>query len=317
MAGSTGYIGSQVLKTLLKENFNVICIGRNFDYKIKKNNIESVAFHKINLCSKNDFKNIEDLQLQLHAVISCLGTRFGGKEDAWNIEYYANKNILDFAKKLGVKQFILLSAICVQKPKLQFQFAKLAFEKELISSGVCFSIVRPTAYFKSLAGQIEKVKLGKAFVCFDNGQNTSCKPISESDLAEYICGCLTLSERKNQVLPIGGAGPVITPKVQAEMIFRILNKVPKYRKIPSFIFKIFRFFITPLSIFSQKFSDLNEFSKIGHYYATESMLLWDPVQKAYSAEITPEFGEESLEDFYSHVIKFGMSGHELGEHKLF
>ena len=36
----------------------------------------------------------------------------------------------------GVSQVVLLSAICVQKPLLAFQHAKLAFEKALIESGL-------------------------------------------------------------------------------------------------------------------------------------------------------------------------------------
>jgi hypothetical protein len=50
---------------------------------------------------------------------------------------------------------VLLSAICVQKPTLEFQRAKLAFEAKLQEAGdITYSIVRPTAFFKSLAGQV-------------------------------------------------------------------------------------------------------------------------------------------------------------------
>jgi divinyl chlorophyllide a 8-vinyl-reductase len=53
----------------------------------------------------------------------------------------------------------LLSAICVQKPLLEFQRAKLRLEEAITSqSDVTYSIVRPTAFFKSLAGQVSIVK---------------------------------------------------------------------------------------------------------------------------------------------------------------
>ncbi len=61
-----------------------------------------------------------------------------------------------------MRQFILLSAICVQKPKLAFQHAKLAFEQKLMASGLTYSIVGH-GLFKSLSGQVERVKQGKAF----------------------------------------------------------------------------------------------------------------------------------------------------------
>lgn len=38
---------------------------------------------------------------------------------------------LEVARELGSSHFVLLSAICVQKPLLEFQRAKLKFEEEL------------------------------------------------------------------------------------------------------------------------------------------------------------------------------------------
>jgi divinyl chlorophyllide a 8-vinyl-reductase len=49
---------------------------------------------------------------------------------------------------------------------LAFQHAKLAFEAALIDSGLTYSIVRPTAFLKSLSGQVERVKRGRPFLVF-------------------------------------------------------------------------------------------------------------------------------------------------------
>ena len=42
----------------------------------------------------------------------------GGIKDSWDIDYQATKNVLDVAREKGAKHFVLLSAICVQKPLL-------------------------------------------------------------------------------------------------------------------------------------------------------------------------------------------------------
>lgn len=85
----------------------------------------------------------------------------GGKKDSWAIDYQATRNVLDAARKAGAKHFVLLSAICVQKPLLEFQKAKLQFESELAAAGdITYSIVRPTAFFKSLAGQVRSWRRG-------------------------------------------------------------------------------------------------------------------------------------------------------------
>ena len=193
----------------------------------------------------------------------------------------------------------MLSAICVQKPKLFFQFAKLKFEKELIDSFIPHTIIRPTAFFKSLSGQIDRIRKGKKFIIFNNGDLTRCKPISSKDLSIFIFQCINTKNKLNKILPIGGPGPALNSKQIGEIIFKYAGKKPKYRKISPKIFKLFKMFFLPLSIFSIKIKDKLEFFDIAYYYSTESMLVYDFDNKEYSDTLTPEFGSDTLNDFYS------------------
>ncbi len=84
-------------------------------------------------------------------LVSCLASRTGLPDDAWAIDYSAQLSALHASRAANVRHVVLLSAICVQKPVLAFQHAKLAFEAELIASGLAYTIVRPTAFFKSLS----------------------------------------------------------------------------------------------------------------------------------------------------------------------
>jgi divinyl chlorophyllide a 8-vinyl-reductase len=59
-----------------------------------------------------------------------------------------------------------------------------------------------------------------------------------------------------------------------------------------------------------------EFARIGHYYATESMLLWDEARQRYDAAATPEFGSITLKMAYAALLD-GRSEQKLGEHALF
>ena len=73
----------------------------------------------------------------------------GGIKDSWLIDYRATRNAMMVGQAHGAKHFVLLSAICVQKPLLEFQKAKLKFESDLVANkGMTHSIVRPTAFFK-------------------------------------------------------------------------------------------------------------------------------------------------------------------------
>lgn len=65
---------------------------------------------------------------------------------------------------------------------------------------ITHSIVRPTAFFKSVAGQVELVKTGKPFVMFGDGTLAACKPISEPDLAAFMADCVGQADK------VGGQG---------------------------------------------------------------------------------------------------------------
>ncbi len=87
-------------------------------------------------------------------MVQRITSRARAQKDSWAIDYQATLNALEAARGAGASHFVLLSAICVQRPLLEFQRAKLRFEGALQAAGdITYSIVRPTAFFKSLAGQ--------------------------------------------------------------------------------------------------------------------------------------------------------------------
>lgn len=132
---------------LVQRGYDVVCFARA-GTRISDHIADRTRFGQVS--DVQSILNDGICDQQFDAIISCMASRTGTKEDAWAIDYQAHLNILNAAKSAGIKQFILLSAICVQKPRLAFQYAKLEFEKALMESGLCYSIVRPTAFFKSL-----------------------------------------------------------------------------------------------------------------------------------------------------------------------
>nr|GEU81302.1 hypothetical protein [Tanacetum cinerariifolium] len=326
VVGSTGYIGNFVVKELVNRGFNVIAVCRE-QSGIRGKNSKDVTLSRLNganVCFSDVTnldvleKSLENLGVEIDVVVSCLASRTGGVKDSWKIDYDATKNSLLAGKKFGAKHFVLLSAICVQKPLLEFQRAKLKFEGELFEESekdesFSYSIVRPTAFFKSLGGQVELVKDGKPYVMFGDGKLCACKPISEPDLASFIADCVLKPDMVNKVLPIGGPGKALTPLEQGEMLFKLAGKKPFFIKVP---IEIMDFAIGVLDSLVKVFpswEDAAEFGKIGRYYAAESMLVYDPETKEYSDEDTPSYGKDTLEDFFKRVLEEGMAGQELGE----
>ena len=296
VAGSTGYIGKNVVKYALDNGFDVVTAKRHSDNKPGQLNKKL----KVIKISNNDNNWIADLE-KVDVIISCLASRTGEPKDAHLVDYKLNCLLLEKAKALKCSQFILLSAICVQKPRLAFQFEKLAFEEELKKSGLNFSIVRPTAYFKSLSGQIENIKKGKPYVYFGDGQITQCNPISEKDLSLYILSCIKDKTKWRKILPIGGPKQSITPKDIGKILFEIFEVSPKYKSFPTKILDAIRLLLLIISPFSNWAKNKSELIKIAKYYATESMLIWDEKKECYDANMTPSTGKDTLREIIEKV----------------
>ena len=310
LLGYTGYIGTTLANVLLEKNIQVVCPVRNKSLLKKKENIVFVNMSQIE-------SFIETSKVKPTTVISCIASRKGGVTDSWDVEYTLNKFFLNLCKRVGINRFILLSAICVQKPTLEFQKAKLAFETLLKNSTLEYEIIRPTAFFKSLSGQIDRVKKGKSFLVFGNGKLTTCKPISARDLSEFIIGFVLRKRAENKIHLVGGPGPPISPKNQAELLFKLSKNEKKITHISPKLFLVIIYVLMPLSKISKKMQDFREFLRIAYYYATESMLFWDEKNDAYSSNKTPEFGKDTLEDYYKKILDKDIVYKELKDQKLF
>lgn len=312
--GATGTIGRATVRALVARGYEVVCLVRRgarpaaaFDGAIVRvgEATDPASLTRDGICGE-----------RFDVLVSCLASRTGVLADAWAVDHRANLDALAAAKAAGIAHFVLLSAICVQKPRLAFQHAKLAFEAVLVGSGLRWTIVRPTAFFKSLSGQVARVAAGKPYLMFGDGTLTACRPIGDDDLAAYIAGCLDDPARWNRVLPIGGPGEAITPRDQGEALFALLGRPPRFTRVPVALFDGIVAVLATLGRVVPGLAVKAEFARIGRYYATESMLVLDPATGLYDAAATPATGSATLFDHYARLIA-GEVTDDRGDHAVF
>jgi len=321
--GASGTIGRATVRALLQRGHEVVCLVRARAGVGGRLTMQDSA--RLFAGATVRFGDVTDAASlardgfageRFDALVSCLASRTGAPPDAWAIDHQAHLTALAAARSAGVHHVVLLSALCVQKPRLAFQHAKLAFERALIDSGLTYSIVRPTAFFKSLSGQVERVKKGKPFLVFGDGRLTACKPISDDDLGDFLAGCLDETERHNRVLPIGGPGPAITPHQQGEQLFALLGRPPRFKQVPVALLDVIIALLGAAGRLVPALAAKAELARIGRYYATESMLVWDPLAARYDALATPSTGSQTLSDHYAQLVS-GATQNERGDHAVF
>ena len=307
LLGATGTIGRATLAALQARGHHVTCA-------LRPGTAPPLGAMGLTL-------DLSDPQASLGAarfdtLVSCMASRTGAPADAWAVDHDAHVTALAAAQAAGVGHVVLLSAICVQKPLLEFQRAKLAFEARLMESGLDWTIVRPTAFFKSLSGQVARVAAGKPFLVFGDGQMTACKPISDRDLGAYLADCVTDPARRGRVLPIGGPGPALSPLDQAQMLFDLTGQPQHIRRMPLAVMDAIIATLSAMGRLSPRVRAKAELARIGRYYATESMLVWDATRARYDASATPETGTDTLRDHYAALLH-GKVSDDRGAHAVF
>eukprot|EP00557_Chaetoceros_sp_GSL56_P012851 CAMPEP_0176481854 /NCGR_PEP_ID=MMETSP0200_2-20121128/3058_1 /TAXON_ID=947934 /ORGANISM="Chaetoceros sp., Strain GSL56" /LENGTH=369 /DNA_ID=CAMNT_0017878119 /DNA_START=268 /DNA_END=1377 /DNA_ORIENTATION=- len=309
IAGATGYIGKAVVAESVKRGYNTVALVRSLDkifsdegQRLYGETFKGAKVVQVDVSDADELtKCMSSIDIPVDTIVSCLASPVGTKKEAYAIDYQATLNCLNAGRNSGAnaRHFILLSAFCCRRPLLQLQQAKLKFEAELAAQNdLTWSVVRPTAFFKSVSGQLEGIQNGNPYVLFGDGAVTRCNPIAESELAEYILNCMTDESKCNRIMNIGGPDEPLTNKMLGDMMHKAAGLEPRYVYAPTWIFdsiiNTFQVFATLTK--NQFLEDAAEYARIGKYYAVEDMLTTDPEEK---------YGTITMQDHYNKIANQG------------
>jgi len=201
VAGSTGLVGSFLVKNLSKLYPKVISISRRkFDFQY--DNVENVVVDFDKIEEESFLKNIDHLYIALGTTIK----KAGSKEKFELVDYHYCYNLAIAAKKKGVKRISLVSSVGSNpQSKLLYLRVKGMIERDLTAlSFKHLSIAKPGIILgkrnESRAGE----KIGKIiFFLIDKilfGPLRKYKSISADDISKAMIFQVVSSKNKLNVL---------------------------------------------------------------------------------------------------------------------
>lgn len=225
VAGATGYLGKYILKELKKQGYYTIALVRD------SKKLKDIAIDKIFEAEVTQPLTLKNLCADVDCVISSVGiTRQKDGLTYMDVDYQANANLLQEAKRSGAKKFIYVSVLHgKQMRELKMVEAKERFVDELKSSGMEYIIIRPNGFFSDMTEVLNMAKKGSVYL-FGDGEYKG-NPIHGADLAEFIVNNM---DKSNTELEVGGP-QTLTQNQMAQAAFAALSKKEKIMHIPLWI----------------------------------------------------------------------------------
>ncbi len=276
VAGSTGYLGSHIVQHLKRRKVAFKAIARS-PQKLKQLGIPSSQIIEAQV---TDPASLRGCCEGMDVVISSVGiTRQKDGLTYMDVDYQANKNLLDEAIKSGVKKFIYVSVLHGENlTHLKICEAKERFVQELQNSGLDYCIIRPSGFFSDMKEFYEMAKRGRIYLFGDGA--TKVNPIHGADLAKV---CVDTIWENETVVEVGGK-EILSHQAIAEIAFEAVHKKTKITYIPDWVR---RFLLRLASIFMGK----------AEYGTTEFFLHVMAMDMA-----THQYGRHTLREFF-HQLK--------------
>ena len=229
LAGATGYLGQYILAELLKKEYPTRIVVRN-----KAKIAPALLTHPLLEVVEAEVTQPDTLQgvcKGVHKVISTVGiTRQKDGLTYEQVDFQANKNLLDEALREGVRKFIYVSVFKGEAMRhIAIGAAKEHFVDTLKASGLDYCIVRPSGFYSDMGNFLKMAKGGRVRL-FGKGQY-AMNPIHGEDLAEV---CVAQLERYEREVNVGGA-EIFTQTEMARLAFEVLHKPANIIYLPDWV----------------------------------------------------------------------------------
>jgi uncharacterized protein YbjT (DUF2867 family) len=284
VAGATGYLGSELVKSLHERGYKVRALIRK---EQQKAGLEEWVEEFV-LAQATQPETLKGIAEDVDAVFSSLGiTRQKDGLSYEDVDYQANLNILREAEKSGVESFLYVSVLRGEELRDEVRLieAKERFVDALKASSIRHCIIRPTGFFSDMKDFLEMAKGGRAYLLGDG--KSRFNPIHGHDLAE---ACIELWEKGEEEADVGGPENFSHTEL-AQAAFTAMNRQAKISYFPLWLIPVTLWLMRLLT----------------------SPATWGPVEFFLTAMtkgdmLAPAYGEHRLEEFFAQEIQAEQSG---------
>ncbi len=229
LAGAFGHLGEDILRSLVKAGHEVVAA----DLFVRE--IEGLTGFKPVQADLSKPEAVKGLCEGADAVITTVGlTKASATVTAYDVDFGANKNLVDEAVRAGVKNFAYVSVLKADKaPDVPMLDAKAKLEEYLKKSGLTWVIFRPTGYFYDIA-KVFMPMIEKGKVTLLGKKPVHANVVDTPDFAEFIVAHMTDA---NKTYDVGGKETYSYEEL-AKMFFAAAGKEPQISYAPTWLFDV-------------------------------------------------------------------------------
>jgi len=280
LSGATGHLGRHVLKQLGPAGFLVRALVRTdrqtsellgFAQEVAKGDL--TVDSTLRGCCDGIDTIISTAGASVH-----LNTR--GSASFRNIDFAGNRNLLEEARRAGVRKFVYVSVL--NSPGLDataYVRAKEDFATLVAQSGLEFQILRPTGFFSAFADLVGMARK-RALPIFGAGAART-NPIDDEEVAAACIEAIDAAETHREI----GGPQVLTRKELTDLVFAALARPARYQRVPAGVVNVMG---KAVRVFNPRVGDLIEF-----YLAVSK----------YDA-VAPAYGTQRISDYFSALARY-------------
>jgi len=257
ITGGLGFVGNCLARTLAAAGHQIILVTRPNGRKRGSESLQSGVIHAIGL---RDERKLAEAFAGCDAVAHCAGiNREIGEQTYDNIHIAGTKNIVNAARKAGVKKIVFLSFLRARPDcGSAYHESKWAAEEIIRGSGLDYTVLKPGVIYGRGDHMLDH--LSHAFYTFPffalvGMKDQLIRPAAVEDIARILRAALVEGRLSRQTVAVTGPEEM-TLCAAVERVAHVVNRRPWMFRLPLFFHYVFgwvleRLMPTPLVALAQ------------------------------------------------------------------